>query len=318
MTAMQPPAPSADPTEKNSPIRPLGPDSMMWKDFGSQRFQLILQQAFILQSAHPVIDAAVTKDKKYKYDPWGRARNSIALLWPIVYSRPEKAIAMGKRLRELHRQIKGVDKNGQKYHALDPEAYSWVHITGYDANVRMHEIFAKPLTPEQRRQAFEEWKQMGAMLGIIDKYIPQTEEEYWKHFNYIIEQRLTWGEALDDLMSPWNFASWPKPPQAKYLPTFVWKLFALPFSRLLHTITVATLPENFRTRFKVRYSAADKLVFSLFVMMVKLLYPLTPQSMRYIPLARRAMADAREHPQAYRYDPAQHQDQGNTVELANA
>ncbi|MDV7400349.1 hypothetical protein RZS08_53535, partial [Arthrospira platensis SPKY1] len=90
MTAMQQAAAPAATTDKKTPLQPLGPDSLMWKDFGAHRYQLILQQAFILQTAHPVIDAAVTKEKKYKYDPWGRARNSVSLLWPVVYSRPEK------------------------------------------------------------------------------------------------------------------------------------------------------------------------------------------------------------------------------------
>ena len=310
MTAMQQPAQAApeaaetqSQTDTKTEIRPLSPDSLMWKDFGSNLFQLILQQAFILQSAHPVIDAAVTKDKKYKYDPWGRARNSIALLWPIVYARPEKAIAMGKQLRELHREIKGVDKNGKKYHALDPEAYSWVHITGYDSSVRMHELFGKPLTPEQRKQAFAEWKQMGAMLGIIDKYIPQTEEAYWQHFNTIIEERLVWGEALEDLMDPWSFAKWPKPPEAKHVPNFLWKILAVPTSWWLHKLTVATLPANFRTRFNVRYNRWDQFLFRGFATLVKVLYPLVPESKRYIPLARRAIEDARQHPEAYRYEP---------------
>ena len=77
---------------------------------GSYLFHLMLPQAFILQSAHPVINAAVTVDKKYLNDPWGRAKGSTELLWPFWYSLPEKAIEMGRRLRELHRSIKGTDK----------------------------------------------------------------------------------------------------------------------------------------------------------------------------------------------------------------
>lgn len=302
MTAMQQSVPD-NKDDKNANLKPLGPDSLMWTVFGSQMFQLILPQAFILQSAHPVIDAAVGKDKKYLNDPWGRAKGSTQLLWPVVYARPEKAIAMGKQLRELHREIKGTDKTGKKYHALDPEAYAWVHITGFDANIRMHEFFGTPLTPEQRKQAFEEWKQLGGMLGIIDKHIPQTEEEYWKQFNYIIEERLAWGDALDDLMSPWFYAKWPKPPTAKYMPNFVWKLLVIPLSLLVHKITIATLPENFRVRFNVRYSAVDKLFFRAFSGLVKFLYPRIPESKRYIPLAYRAIVDARRHPEAYRYEP---------------
>lgn len=287
---------------QKSGIRPLGPDSCTWRDFGSYLFHLMLPQAFILQSAHPVIDAAVGKDKKYKYDPWGRAKGSVALLWPVVYSRPEKAIAMGVKLRELHRQIKGVDKNGKKYHALDPEAYSWVHITGFDSSIRMFEIFGKPVSKEERARMFAEWKQMGAMLGIIDKYIPQTEEEYWKYFNDIIENRLERGEVLDDLLAPDFFAQYPKPPEAPWMPDFVWKMIATPMSWIAHKITIATLPVNFRERFNLRYSRTDQLLFRAFAALVRVLYPLTPRNMRYIPLARRAINDAHRHPEAYQYN----------------
>lgn len=317
MTAMQQAAAPAATTDKKTPLQPLGPDSLMWKDFGAHRYQLILQQAFILQTAHPVIDAAVTKEKKYKYDPWGRARNSVSLLWPVVYSRPEKAIAMGHRLREVHRPIKGVDKNGEKYHALDPEAYSWVHMTGYDAIVRLHDIFGTPLTPDQRRQAFDEWKKLGGLLGVAEKYMPQTEAEYWKQYNHIINERLQWGEALDDLLDPWNFARWPKPPQAKYLPTFVWKLFAVPMSWLIYKITIATLPQNFRDKFNLHMSAFDRLSFRIFVAMVKTVGAITPESMKYIPLAKRAFEDARKHPEAYRYQPETTKDT-ETAALASA
>ena len=58
---------ASQPHEKD-PV-PLLPGSLMWKDFGSYLFHLMLPQAFILQSAHPVINAAVTVDKKYLNDP---------------------------------------------------------------------------------------------------------------------------------------------------------------------------------------------------------------------------------------------------------
>src|SRR5690606_6693972 len=128
-------------------------------------FHLMLPQAFTLQVAHPMVDTAVGVDKKYKHDPYGRAKNSTRLLWPVVYSRPEQAVQMGMNLRELHRKIKGVDSKGNKYHALDPEAYSWVHVTGFDTTVRAHDYFGKPLNEALRAEAFREWQMMGRLLG---------------------------------------------------------------------------------------------------------------------------------------------------------
>lgn len=282
--------------------QPLGPDSYTWRDFGSYLFHLMLPQAFVLQSAHPIIDAAVSKDKKYKVDPWGRAKGSVKLLWPVVYSRPDKAIEMGHRLREMHRAIKGVDKDGNKYHALDPEAYSWVHITGFDATLRMFEYFGRPVTREERAQMFAEWKQMGSLLGIPDKYIPQTEDEYWKHFDYIIEERLIWGEVLDDLMDPKFYGNYPRPDELKHLPMPIFKLIMGAAGWLMHKVSVATLPQNFRSRFNVKYSKMDQRMFKLFAWTVRMLYPVVPERMRYIPLAWRAIADSRKHPEAYEHE----------------
>ena len=286
--------------KQNTPdLHPLGPDSKTWRDFGSYLFHLMLPQAFVLQSAHPVIDVAVSKDKKYKFDPWGRAKGSTKLLWPVVYSRPEKAIAMGHQLRELHRQIKGVDKDGNKYHALDPEAYSWVHITGFDATLRMYEYFGRPVSREERAQMFSEWKRMGALLGIPEKYIPQTQDDYWKQFDYIIEERLQWGGVLDDLMDPKFYAGYPRPPELNKLPMPLFKLLMTILGWGMHKITVATLPENFRRKFNVPYTKTDQRLFKLFAWSVRTFYPLVPERLRYIPLAWRAIQDSRRHPEAY-------------------
>lgn len=286
---------------KNDP-QPLGPESATWRDFGSYLFHLMLPQAFVLQSAHPVIDAAVSKDKKYKYDPWGRAKGSVKLLWPVVYSRPEKAIEMGVRLRELHRQIKGVDKDGKKYFALDPEAYAWVHITGFDATLRMFEYFGRPVSREERTRMFAEWKQMGSLLGIPEQNIPQTEDEYWKQFDYIIEERLKWGEVLDDLMDPGFYAGYPKPEELRYLPTPIFKVMMTGMGWFMHKITVATLPVNFRRKFDVKFSKNDQRLFKLFAWSVRTFYPLVPERARYIPIAWRAIRDSRKHPEAYNHD----------------
>lgn len=291
-------APEQQKSSKAVP-QPLGPESSTWRDFGSYLFHLMLPQAFVLQSAHPIIDAAVTKDKKYKYDPWGRAKGSVKMLWPVVYSRPDKAIEMGIRLRELHREIKGVDKDGNKYHALDPEAYSWVHITGFDATLRMFEYFGGPVSREERARMFDEWKQMGTLLGIPDKYIPQTEDEYWKYFDYIIEERLIWGEALDDLMDPKFYGNYPRPEELSKLPMPIFKLGMGIMGWLMHKITVATLPQNFRRRFNVEYSKSDQRFFKVFAWAVRTFYPLMPERMQYIPLAWRAIKDSRKNPEAY-------------------
>jgi uncharacterized protein (DUF2236 family) len=281
---------------------PLLPGSLTWRDFGTHLFTLVLPQAFILQVSHPVINSAVTVEKKYLYDPWGRARGSLELLWPVVYSRPDRAIAMGHKLRELHRQIKGTDARGHKFHALDPEAYSWVHLTGFAATMTLHELFGAPLSAEERARHFDEWKQLGALLGIKPRFIPQTEQAYWQEYNRIIEQRLDAdNEALRDLLDKDHFAKWPVHPALEgKLPRWLWRLLMTAPSRMAHIITKATLPERFREKAGLRLSGTDRFIFRAFVRLVRTLHPLVPEKYRYLPLAWEAIEDARQHPQAYR------------------
>lgn len=281
-------------------IRQLGPDSLMWRDFGTYLYQLVLPQAFVMQTAHPMVDRAVGVDKKYKNDPWGRARDSLKLLWPVVYSKPQDAIDMGVRLRELHRSIKGTDADGRKYHALDPEAYAWVHMTGYDALLRLNRYFTNHrLSAKEKAILFDEWRAMGTMLGIIDKSLPATEEAYWERFNYIVEERLAKGPVLDELLDPlFIFKNYPKPPKSK-MPKVVWKGMALGLGYLQNKIIRATLPEKFREKIGLKYGIWDKIVFNVFAWNVRTFYPMLPVQKQYLPSIWRIMEDARMNPQAY-------------------
>jgi uncharacterized protein (DUF2236 family) len=282
-------------------LRPISPDSLMWKDFGSYHYQLMLPQAFVLQTAHPVINAAVWAGQKYKLDPWGRAKDSVELLWPVIYSRPEEAIKMGHALRERHREIKGVDAQGKKYHALDPEAFSWVHITGFDVMLRLHEFFDMPLDEKQRATLFDEWKRVGALLGIHDRYIPETEAEYWRIFNDMIDTRLEWTDVVNDLMDPDFYRRYPKPPKSRHS-DFTWRLFCIPFSWFQRLLIMETLPQRARDKWQLRSSLPNRLAFRAFCFLFKRLYPKLPESRRYIYLAFKAIEDARRNPEAYRTD----------------
>lgn len=280
-------------------VEPILPGSLMWTHFGSLLFHTMLPQAFTMQAAYPMVDLAVGVDKKYKNDPYGRAKDSTRLLWPIVYSRPDHAIEMGVRLKEMHRKIKGVNKDGKAYFALDPEAYSWVHVTGFDATLRSYEIFGKPLNKEQRAQCFEEWKKMGRLLGVAERYIFETEEEYWQHFNYIIENKLAVGEVLAELIDPKFAMQLPKHPNAQWMPDVVWKFLMRFAGYFQHVVVVATLPDNAKRKLNIEQSQFDKWVFKSFAWFFKHTFPLLPERARYIPLAWQAIQDSRKHPEAY-------------------
>ncbi|MEP5232825.1 MAG: oxygenase MpaB family protein [Alloalcanivorax sp.] len=289
---------TAEQTERHLDLQPLGPDSLTWQDFGSWRFHLMLPQAFVLQVAHPIIDAGVGEHSVYKTDPWGRAKRSTELLWPIVYARPQRAIEMGVKLYDLHRSIKGVDKQGKKYFALDPEAYSWVHITGYDATIRMHEFYGTSPTTQQRHEMFAEWRQLGKLMGIRDKDLPATESEYWDYFHGMIRDKLEWGDVVQDLMRPEHYLEISKPPNSK-IPDAAWRMILAVMGRFMRFNLRATLPVTFREKFQIPWTTNDERLFRLWCGTYRAMHTLTPKKWRLIPLARNAYTDAQRHPEAY-------------------
>ncbi len=69
---------------------------------------------------------------------------------PPRLRRPD-AVAAGRRLRALHKGFKGVREDGQRYYALEPEAYAWVHATLIETYVAGHAHFGRADAPRPDR-----------------------------------------------------------------------------------------------------------------------------------------------------------------------
>ena len=205
---------------------------------------------------------------------------------------------MGVKLYDLHRSIKGVDKHGNKYFALDPEAYSWVHITGYDATIRMHEMLGKSPTTEQRTIMFKEWRQLGLLMGIRDQDLPENESEYWDYFHGMIQDKLEMGEVASDLLAHNHYLEIPKPP-IKWLPSMAWIMIRAVMGRFLRFNLRATLPHQFWEKFDIPWSKGDERRFRIWCGFYRIMHSLTPKKMRLIPMARKAFDDAKAHPDVY-------------------
>ena len=75
--------------------------------------------------------------------PWHRLLRTVDDVTLLVYGGPQ-AITAGRRLRELHKRFTGIREDGRRYHALEPDAYAWVHATLIDTYVTGHAYFGTP------------------------------------------------------------------------------------------------------------------------------------------------------------------------------
>src|SRR2546428_5085792 len=86
----------------------LGPDSLLWRWAGDSRIAFLGGTIGLLQLMHPAIGAGVLEHSDFFGDPYGRVFRSLPRILGVVYDGPH-AVTTGREVRNLHRDIKGVD-----------------------------------------------------------------------------------------------------------------------------------------------------------------------------------------------------------------
>src|SRR5436305_9673841 len=158
------------------------PSTITWSRAVDIRVLLAAGYALLLQVSHPTVGAGVSEHSQFATDPWGRLLRTLDYACTMVYAGPQPAGEMGARIRSFHKRVYGTDADGRRYHALEPEAYAWVHATLADAIVLAHERFGRPFTAEQREQLWAEWRSVGRLLGVREGDLPAGWQAFRDYF----------------------------------------------------------------------------------------------------------------------------------------
>src|SRR5262245_53611255 len=126
---------SVIPHPEEVPSLTPAPGSVVWRHAGDARLIWTGAYAILLQVAHPTVGAGVSQHSNFRADPWGRLLRTLDYSYVMVYGGPAAASEMGRRMREMHREIRGELPDGRAYHALEPDAFAWVHATLADSIV---------------------------------------------------------------------------------------------------------------------------------------------------------------------------------------
>ncbi|MFH7596308.1 oxygenase MpaB family protein [Streptomyces racemochromogenes] len=278
------------PTRRLDP-EPPPPGGVLWSTAGDIRSLLTLPAAFTLQVAHPAVGAGVDRYSVFRTDPWGRGERSLRSVMLWVYGGDE-AVAEGRRVRRLHKEIRGTDTRGRRYHSLDPACYAWVHATGFPVAQYAGRYLFRRTTPEQDRQMYREWLQVGRILGLRDRDMPQTVEEFWPYYHRMLAEEIEPTKVARELVS--TDAPLPRPEPAsrvlRLLLRFSWPLLRPVYLRFRAFVTVGYMPPDARAAIGLEWTPAQERRLRRFSAAVRLLVPLLPERLRYLPRARAARA----------------------------
>jgi uncharacterized protein (DUF2236 family) len=271
---------------------PLGPDSLTWRLGFARTALLYAGRSLVLQVAHPVVGAGVRDFSAFRADPWGRLERTLDSLLLQLFGGP-KLYDEAARLKEVHRSIKGVGFGGERYSALQPEAWAWVHLSNFDSASLHFDEVVRPLTLAEKRQHYREWRQIGLVLGIKDAELPDAYDDVADYVEGMVRDRLTANPTTTttDVLDTLRLAG--VPPPYPLLPAPVWAALKPAGRTVLRDFTVGTLPPLLRHRMGLPWAAADEQRLDRMRAVVRTMAKAVPDRLMHYPLAYRAVRAGR-------------------------
>lgn len=282
----------------------IKPGDITWQRAADVRSFASAGTALMLQVAHPTVGAGVHELSAFADDPWGRLWRTLDFTNVLVYGGPEAAAEMGARIRGFHKLIKGTKPDGTPYHALEPEAYAWVHATLFEGILRAQERFGIPFTDNEARRFWAEWRPLGRFLGIRWRDLPESYDSYRDWVAMIVGERLERTAAVEEV---YEAITTTPPPPSDRIGSRTWDLASKPMVRLITLSTVALLPHELRERLDLHLSRAQRLELRALGAAARQMTPLMPATLRNVgpsylrwrreAIERREVADPEHYPQ---------------------
>jgi uncharacterized protein (DUF2236 family) len=251
----------------------VGPDSLTWQYGSDVRLFLSPLYPLLLQVAHPTVGAGVMDYSDFEQRPWNRLAGTIDYLLVLQYGGSEAA-AMGRRLRDVHKRFKGHKPDGQRYSALEPRAYAWVHATLLDAYITGHAHFGRPMRTDQIERFYREYVGLGRLIGVRDGDLPADWNGFRAYFDQMIETELEHTASVDRVLRAIHEVALPG------LPDLVSKTLRLPARRVLYVCGVGLLPVRLRERLGIHWTARDETELRLISATSRSLTPLLPRPLK--------------------------------------
>jgi uncharacterized protein (DUF2236 family) len=269
--------PTVLPHPEEIPALVAKPGSALWRYGGDVRLIGTGAYAILLQVGHPTVGAGVSEHSDFRADPWGRLLRTLDYSYVMTYGGPVLAGKMGKRIREMHKHIKGVRPDGERYHALEPEAYAWVHATLAHSIVRGHELLGRPIPVSEIEEFYAEWRRSGRLIGVREHDLPESWVDFGGYFDRMVSERLERTAAVDEVLESLES---PARPPIPFLPDGAWRIARIPALHQTSLITGGLLSPLLRDRFGVPWTRAKEAQLRALAATSRAATPLLPRSLR--------------------------------------
>jgi uncharacterized protein (DUF2236 family) len=258
---------------------PLGPDSLTWKYFGDLRTGMMGVWIGAIQNMYPELGAGVEEHSSLLREPLQRVARSVYPIMGVVYD-GDRAGQTGEQIKNFHHDIKGVDAQGRRYHALNPETFYWAHATFFMLVIKVAEYFCGGLTDAEKRQLFDEHVQWYRMYGMSMRPVPASWEEFCEYWDRKCRDELEINQATLDIFD----MRIPKP-WFVLMPTGIWDQLFKPMVAGQRWIAAGLFDPVVREKAGMHWTPGDEAVLRLFGKLVELAFLFVPDEIRLHPRA---------------------------------
>jgi uncharacterized protein (DUF2236 family) len=268
----------------------VGPESACWRYASDARLYLVMLYPLLLQVAHPTVAAGVRDFSDFDKRSWERLLRTLDYVSLLVYGGPD-AIAAGRRLRALHKGFRGELGDGQRYYALEPQAYAWVHATLLHTYVAGHQHFGQPMEPTEIESFYREYRGLGRLIGVRPRDLPDSWREFCAYFAEVSRTELVPNETVDRVLRAVQLSGPPVVP----IPDLLWRALRIPARRATWIGGVGLMAPELRSRLNVPWTERDERAFQNLGRLTRAMSPAMPQRLRILGptqlrLRRRAIA----------------------------
>ena len=268
------------------------PGSPVWRAAGDIRLLSTAGYALLLQVAHPTVGAGVGDHSTFREEPWGRLLRTLDYVHGSIYGGPEMASSIGRRVRDMHKQIKGFKPDGSRYHALEPTAYAWVHATLASAFVDGARVFGTQLSAAESERFWQEWLRLGRLIGVRERDLPERWIDFRGYFERMIDEELEDNPTVHMVLES---LARPAPPAIPGMPPRVWQAIRVPIAGQMRVSTTGMLPPRLREKLNLEWSRSDERAFRALAAASRasgplMVGPLSEFGVYYVRWRRRALA----------------------------
>jgi uncharacterized protein (DUF2236 family) len=234
-------------------------------------------RALLMQAAHPVAFAGFFAHTGALDEPYERLARTAAVMDTIGFGSRAAADRATRRVRAMHRRVRGVTPDGRAYAADDPELLLWILACLVDSALVVYQKYVRSLSRDERDAYWRDYRVIGGLFGLRDAEMPATIEG----FDAYMAGMLGGGELQ-------------VVPEARALAVQIVlrppvPLAARPLLELANQITVGLLPQRIRRQYGLRWDPARDLALHGGAEYVKrVVVPLLPARLRLVPSARAA------------------------------